>query len=60
MNALPEGEDFRTPWERGASGEELIAYEREMVERSDAEQTWLFTRTAEEAAHGDQLLRTPG
>lgn len=31
-----------------------------LVERSDAEQTWLFTRTAAQTERGDQLLRTPG
>ncbi|TNC73266.1 sugar phosphate isomerase/epimerase family protein [Rubellimicrobium roseum] len=35
-NLLPEGEDFRTPWERGATGDELIAYERDMMTRSAA------------------------
>ena len=30
VNQLPEDEDHRTPWERG-SGEELIAYERDMM-----------------------------
>jgi sugar phosphate isomerase/epimerase len=36
VNLLPEGEDFRTPWERGASSEELIAYEQAMIRRSAA------------------------
>jgi hypothetical protein len=36
VNPLPESEDFRTPWERGAPGDELLAYERDMVERSAA------------------------
>lgn len=36
VRPLPEDEDFRTPWERGADGEELVAYERDMVERSAA------------------------
>ena len=31
-----------------------------MLERSDAEQTWLFTRTAAQTERGDRLLRTPG
>jgi hypothetical protein len=32
---IPENEDFRTPWERGADGE-LIAYENEQLQRSAA------------------------
>jgi 3-oxoisoapionate decarboxylase len=36
VNHLPEDEDHRTPWERGAPGEELIAYERDMMLRSAA------------------------
>jgi 3-oxoisoapionate decarboxylase len=36
VNLLPEDEDFRTPWERGASGEELLAYEQDMIRRSAA------------------------
>jgi 3-oxoisoapionate decarboxylase len=36
VNQLPEGEDFRTPWEREAPGEELAAYERDMMLRSAA------------------------
>ena len=32
---IPESEDFRTPWERGADGE-LIAYENEQLHRSAA------------------------
>jgi sugar phosphate isomerase/epimerase len=36
VHLLPEDEDFRTPWERGGTGEELLAYERDMVERSAA------------------------
>lgn len=37
-----------------------LGFSGEMVERSDAEQTWLFTRTAAEAERGDRLLTTPG
>jgi mannosyltransferase len=37
-----------------------LGFSGEMLERSDAEQTWLFTRTAAQAEHGDRLLRTPG
>lgn len=36
VNRLPDGADHRTPWERGATGEELIGYERDMVLRSAA------------------------
>jgi 3-oxoisoapionate decarboxylase len=36
VRLLPEHEDHRTPWERGATGEELLAYEQDMVERSAA------------------------
>ncbi len=36
VNALPEDEDFRTPWEREAPGEELLAYEQDMIRRSAA------------------------
>jgi 3-oxoisoapionate decarboxylase len=36
VNALGADEDFRTPWERGIRGEELIGYEREMMRRSAA------------------------
>jgi sugar phosphate isomerase/epimerase len=36
VNPLPEGEDHRTPWEREAPGEELAAYERDMMTRSAA------------------------
>ncbi len=36
VNLIPENEDYRTPWERGASGEELIGYEREMLLKSAA------------------------
>jgi hypothetical protein len=36
VNALPEAEDHRTPWERGVTGDELVAYEREMLLRSAA------------------------
>jgi hypothetical protein len=34
VNRLPEEEDFRTPWERGVRGEELVRYERDMMRRS--------------------------
>ncbi|MGI3784637.1 MAG: glycosyltransferase family 39 protein [Janthinobacterium lividum] len=37
-----------------------LGFDGDMLERSDAEQTWLFTRTGAEAARGDQLIRTPG
>ena len=37
-----------------------LGFSGEMLQRSSAEQTWLFTRTAEKAARGDRLLRTPG
>lgn len=37
-----------------------LGFSGDMLERSDAEQTWLFTRTAAQAARGDRLLRTPG
>jgi sugar phosphate isomerase/epimerase len=36
VNLLPEDEDFRTPWEREAPGEELLAYEQDMIRRSAA------------------------
>jgi 3-oxoisoapionate decarboxylase len=36
VNLLPEDEDHRTPWERGAGGEELLAYEHDMIHRSAA------------------------
>jgi sugar phosphate isomerase/epimerase len=35
-NLLPENEDYRTPWEREATSAELIAYERDMMQRSAA------------------------
>ena len=35
LNALPEGADYRTPWERGADSE-LNGYELEMIRRSAA------------------------
>jgi len=35
-NLLPEDADYRTPWEAGAPGESLIAYEHEMIRRSAA------------------------
>jgi sugar phosphate isomerase/epimerase len=34
VNLLPEDVDHRTPWERDAPGEELIAYEQQMIRRS--------------------------
>ncbi len=37
-----------------------LGFDGRILERSDAEQTWLFTRTAAEAEAGDLLLRTPG
>jgi mannosyltransferase len=37
-----------------------LGFNGRMLERSDAEQTWLFTRTPAEAERGDRLLRTPG
>jgi hypothetical protein len=36
VNLLPEDEDHRTPWERGASHDELLTYERDMIHRSAA------------------------
>jgi len=36
VNLLPEDEDYRTPWERGAEGDELLAYEQDMIHRSAA------------------------
>lgn len=37
-----------------------LGFDPKMLERSDAEQTWLLTRTAAQTQRGDQLLRTPG
>ncbi|GAA3578375.1 hypothetical protein GCM10022197_39730 [Microlunatus spumicola] len=37
-----------------------LGFSGEMLERSDAEQTWLFTRTAAETERGDRLIRMPG
>ena len=37
-----------------------LGFSGQILERSDAEQTWLFTRTAVEAERGDLLLTTPG
>jgi mannosyltransferase len=37
-----------------------LGFSGQVLERSDAEQTWLFTRTAAEAERGDLLLTTPG
>jgi sugar phosphate isomerase/epimerase len=34
QNRLSEDADFRTPWERGAPGEEIVAYEMAQVRRS--------------------------
>ena len=36
VNMLAEEADYRTPWESGADGETLIAYEQEMIRRSAA------------------------
>ncbi len=36
VNLLPEDEDYRTPWESKAAGEALIAYERDMMQKSAA------------------------
>lgn len=33
-NRLPDGADCRTPWELGAPGDEIIAYERDQLARS--------------------------
>jgi 3-oxoisoapionate decarboxylase len=33
-NRLADDEDYRTPWERGAPGSELIAYEKMQIRRS--------------------------
>jgi len=35
-NLLPEEVDYRTPWEAGTTGDDLISYEREMMLRSAA------------------------
>ena len=37
-----------------------LGFRREGLERSSAEGTWLLSRTAADAARGDQRLRTPG
>lgn len=37
-----------------------LGFSGEVLERGDAEQTWLFTRTVAQAVRGDQLIRTPG
>jgi len=36
VNRLGEDEDFRTPWERGETGDALVRYEREMMRTSAA------------------------
>jgi 3-oxoisoapionate decarboxylase len=36
VNRLGEDEDYRTPWERGVRGDELIRYERDMMRSSAA------------------------
>jgi sugar phosphate isomerase/epimerase len=36
VNLLPEDVDYRTPWERGLPGEDLLAYERDMIFKSAA------------------------
>jgi hypothetical protein len=36
VNRLGDDEDFRTPWERGVTGDELVRYERDMMRRSAA------------------------
>lgn len=36
VNLIPENEDFRTPWELDAPGDELISYERDMLVKSAA------------------------
>ncbi len=36
VGLLPEDEDHRTPWERGAAHDELLDYERDMIHRSAA------------------------
>jgi 3-oxoisoapionate decarboxylase len=36
VNLIPEDEDYRTPWEREASHEELLGYEQDMIHRSAA------------------------
>jgi hypothetical protein len=35
-NLLPAHEDYRTPWEAEATGDDLLAYERNMMHRSAA------------------------
>jgi mannosyltransferase len=37
-----------------------LGFDGTLLERSDAEQTWLFTRTLAQTERGDRLLRTPG
>jgi len=36
VNRLAEDDDFRTPWERGETGDALVRYEREMMRTSAA------------------------
>ena len=36
VNHLPEHEDYRTPWEAEAPGDQLVAYERDMMLKSAA------------------------
>jgi 3-oxoisoapionate decarboxylase len=36
VNRLEAGEDHRTPWERGVTGDELVRYERDMMRKSAA------------------------
>lgn len=37
-----------------------LGFNGELLERSAAEQTWLFSRTAQQTERGDALIRTPG
>ncbi len=54
----PEADEVR----RTAEIERLrqLGFRGELLERSDAEQTWLFTRTAAEAERSGSPVRTPG
>jgi hypothetical protein len=36
VNRLGCGEDHRTPWERGVTGDDLVRYERDMMRSSAA------------------------
>jgi 3-oxoisoapionate decarboxylase len=49
-NRLPEGADYRTPWERGEGGAALIDYELAMIRRSAANMRDLGLMQKEHAA----------